>query len=193
MRITGCDIWPLQCPTCNPSTMHGVLLGWDHFKGGIIFKSPYWHPTYTSIYSFNNNRGPGNAASDVLTSADGEGDEVRTGRWKEEVGGVCCCATRRKFPSLRPSKQRFSPETKAATVHTYKQRDVDINGSTEREDGWRVRLSFYYRSSKRPFVISMQYCLLCCSPRRMQRKWRFIVLIFHTLWPCQWVIFWQLH
>lgn len=114
MRITGCDIWPLQCPTCNPSTMHGVLLGWDHFKGGIIFKSPYWHPTYTSIYSFNNNRGPGNAASDVLTSAGGEGDEVRAGRWKEEAGGVCRCATRRKFPSLRPSKQSFSPETKGS-------------------------------------------------------------------------------
>lgn len=64
------------------------------------FASPYWPSTYTSVSSLNSNCGPRTIVGYVLTSAWSEGEGwllERGGGW---VGGVPCCATRRKFPLL---------------------------------------------------------------------------------------------
>lgn len=109
----------------------------------------------------------------MLTSADGSGGGVR------EVG-LESAAVWRKHPSVGPSEQHRSPETERTRTT-----DADVNASSHSD------LHLIITPPQRPFVISARNRFLrptapFLAEGRKKRKWRFITLIFHMLWPCQW-------
>lgn len=152
MRITGCDIWPLQSPTCKPSTMHR---GPSKKVGSFSKALPYWRSAHTSIYSFNNNRGewrekkkkekegkrPAGRCADISRRCRGGGGGE--GRSLGRGGGLGCAAVWRKYPSVGPSEQHLSPETERTRTS-----NADINASSHSD------LHLIITPPQRPFVIS---------------------------------------